>query len=497
MTVVLDGGSLTLDRLVAVARGGEAVTVSAEAIERMAASRARAERVLERGDAVYGMTTGLGQHKRHRIDPAEVQRFNAELIDNHRIGHGPAAPADVVRATMVRLVNGFAKGTVGVRPELAQRIAAALNDGESPEVRLLGSSGEADLAPLADLAHALFHGFALQAKEGLALVNNNAFSTGLAALAIADATDLLDTMTVAGALDLEAFGANLSTLHPAVGVLRPYAGLQAELSGLRAALRGSTLWEPGAARNLQDPLSYRGIAQIGGAARDALAFARGQLGVELNAHHDNPIVLPDEDRLISAGNYEALPMAAALDFLRIGLAPALTAALERAMKLLQTPLSGLPGGLSEIEGLTHGGMGAISWSAHALTAEARLLAQPVSFELATTTPEEGIGDRITMAPLSARRLAEQVSLGQRIVAVELLCATQAVDLRRPSALGALAAAAHALVRARVAFAGRGVPYPADLTPLTDLVASGELAGLLRAQPTRIDSSTSSANGTDM
>jgi histidine ammonia-lyase len=479
MTVVLDGQSLTLDAVVSVARGGEKAAVSAEALERMAASRARVERVLARGDDVYGMSTGLGQHKRHRVGSAEVELFNRQLIDNHRIGHGPPAPHDVVRATMLRLANGFAKGTVGVRPVLAERIVEALNAGERPVVRMLGSAGEADLAPLADLAHALFDGFPLQAKEGLALVNNNAFSTALAALAVADAADLLDTMTVAGALDLEAFAANLSTLHPAVGELRPYAGLTAELSGLRAALRGSSLWGPGAARNLQDPLSYRGIAQIGGAARDVLNFARTQVTVELNAHHDNPIVLPDEDRVISAGNYEALPIAAALDFLRIGLAPALTAALERAMKLLQTPLSGLPGGLSEAEGLTHGGLGAISWSAHALTAEARLLAQPVSYELATTTPEEGIGDRITMAPLSARRLIEQISLGHRIVAVELLCAAQAVDLRRPPSLGELTVTTHGLVRERIPFAGRGVPYPSDLTALTELVASGRLAILLR------------------
>jgi histidine ammonia-lyase len=479
MTVVLDGESLTSAGMVAVARGGEKVAVSAEALERMAASRARAERVLARGDAVYGMTTGLGQHKRHRLDPVETERFNTELIGNHRIGHGPLAPDDVVRATMVRLVNGFAKATVGVRPVLAERIMEALNAGDRPAVRMLGSCGEADLAPLGDLAHALFGGFALQAKEGLALVNNNSFSTALATLAIADAADLLDAMTVAGALDLEAFAANLSTLHPAVGTLRPYPGLQAELSGLRAALRGSALWGPGAPRNLQDPLSYRSIAQIGGAARDALGFAQAQLSVELNSHHDNPIVLPDEDLVISAGNYESLPMAAALDFVRIGLAPALTAALERAMKLLQTPLSGLPGGLSEAEGLTHGGLGAISWSAHALTAEARLLAQPVSYELATTTPEEGIGDRITMAPLAARRLTEQVCLGRRILAVELLCAAQAIDLRRPAALGELTAVAHRLVRDRIPFAGSGVPYPSDLRPLIELVGSRRLSILLR------------------
>jgi histidine ammonia-lyase len=479
MTVALDGESLTLADVLAVARGGEVVALAPGAIERMAESRGRVERVLGRQDAVYGMTTGLGQHKRHRIAAEQVELFNRQLIDSHRIGQGSPAPPDVVRATMLRLANGFAKGTTGVRPVLAERLVGALNAGEEPEVRVLGSCGEADLAPLGDLAHGLFDGFALQAKEGLALVNNNAFSTGFAALALSDARELLDSITLAGAMDLEAFRANLSTLHAAVGDLRPYPGLQAELAGLRAALAGSSLWEPGAARNLQDPLSYRGIAQLGGAARDALRFALGQLAIELNAHHDNPIVVPGEDLVISAGNYESLAMAAALDFTRIALAPSLTASLERAMKLLQTPLSGLPGGLSEQEGLTFGGLGAISWSAHALTAEARLLAQPVSYELATTTPEEGIGDRITMAPLGARRLAEQVALGRRIVAIELLCSAQAIELRDAGRLGSLTTRGLRLVRDVVAFAGRDQPYPSDLEPLVGLVRSGVLAELVR------------------
>lgn len=479
MTVLIDGSSLAVSELVAVAREHEPVALAPGTVERMAESRARAEQVLARGDAVYGMTTGLGQHKRHRIAADQVELFNRRLIDNHRIGHGDPAPADVVRATMVRLANGFAKGTTGVRPLLAQRLIAALNDGEQPLVRVLGSSGTADLAPLADLAHALFGDVALQAKEGLALVNNNAFSTAFAALALSDAGDLVDTISLAGALDMEAFGANVSILHDAVGELRPYPGLQTELAALRAALAGSRLWQEGTARNLQDPLSYRGIAQVGGAARDALAFALGQLAIELNGHHDNPIVVPGEPLIVSAGNYEAIAIASALDFVRIALAPSLTSALERAMKLLQTPLSGLPGGLSEREGLTFGGLGAISWSAHALTAEARLLAQPVSYELATTTPEEGIGDRITMAPLAARRLAEQVSLGRRVVAIELECAAQAVELRDAGPLGASTRRALELVRSEVDFAGADRPYPSDLEGLVALIASGAFAAVVR------------------
>ena len=256
--------------------------------------------------------------------------------------------------------------------------------------------------------------------------------------------------------------------------------MRTELEGLRAALEGSYLWAPGAARNLQDPLSYRGVVQIGGAARDALAYALSALSIELNAHHDNPVVLAGEERIVSAGCYEALPLAAAVDFARIALAPALTASAERAVKLLQPPLSGLPGGLAEREGLGFGGMGAVSWALHALTAEARLLAAPVSFELATTTPEEGIGDRITMAPLAARRLSEQVALGRRILAVGLMISAQALDLRAPGRLGAVTGAVRGLVRERIGFAGAGDPYPADLEPLVELVASGALAHALAA-----------------
>jgi histidine ammonia-lyase len=210
-------------------------------------------------------------------------------------------------------------------------------------------------------------------------------------------------------------------------------------------------------------------------------FACNQLAIELNAHHDNPLVLPDEDRIVSVGCYDIVPLVGALDYLRIALAPALTACTERGVKLLQAPLSGLPSGLAEREGLGWGGMGAISWAAHALTAEARLLAQPVSFELATTTPEEGIGDRITMAPLAARRLSEQVDLGHRILAVGLVCAAQALDLRKPPRLGRITGEVRTEVRARAQFAGSGAPYPADLEPVVDLVRSGGVAEPLRAR----------------
>jgi histidine ammonia-lyase len=254
--------------------------------------------------------------------------------------------------------------------------------------------------------------------------------------------------------------------------VRPYPGIVHTLARFRELLEGSSLWDPGAARNLQDPLTFRCLPQVHGAVREAFAFTRAQLELELNASQENPLVLPAEDRIISVANFDILPLAAALDFLRIALAPALTSACERAAKLLQGPLTGLPDSLAPRQGLAENSLGELGVAAQALTAEARLLAQPVSFEVVTSTPAEGIEDRMTMAPLAARRLSEMVELGERLTAVELVIAAQAVDLRAPRALGAGTRRAHALVRERVPFMGEGDPLPADLEPVRELVRSG-------------------------
>ena len=244
----------------------------------MRRARALADRALEAGEPVYGITTGVGVRKRATVALGEQVAFNARLILNHLVGQGAAAPVDAVRATMLVLLNGFARGASAAGPELAQRVAAALNERRHPEVRMLGSLGEADLAPMGDLAHGLVGPDAhLEPGEGLALLNNNAFSTGLAALAVADFERLLETALVAGALDLEAFGANLSIVDPAAARERPYPGLAATIADLRRLLDGSALFAAGAGRNLQDPLTFRCLPQVHGAARDALGYARAQL----------------------------------------------------------------------------------------------------------------------------------------------------------------------------------------------------------------------------
>jgi histidine ammonia-lyase len=472
MTVVLTGHDLTLEEVVRVARQSEPVELQPEAAERMREARAVVDRAVERGDPVYGVTTGVASRKRVSVDADDVAEFNRRLLRSHRVGQGSDAPGEIVRAMLVRMANGFAAGTTGVRPEVAERLIAALNSGESPRVRVLGSVGQSDLAPNADLASSLFDGFELAAGEALWLVNNNSFSTGYAAIALADTESLLETLHVAGALDLEAFRANLSIIHPDVARTRPYPGLRMSLERLRDLLDGSALWAAGAARNLQDPLSYRGLPEVLGSAREAVEFGREQLTVELNSFSSNPLVVVAEDRLLSVSSLDVAPLAAALDFVRIALAAVLTAANERQMKLLQAPFSGLPDGLAAREGLHQDGLAEYGNAGQALASEARLLAQPVSFELASTTQAEGIEDRVTMAPLAARRLAEMVSLGEGIVAIELVVAAQAVELRGSKPLGNGTQRAFDLVRERFPFVGEGETIQPDLDGVRELVRAG-------------------------
>jgi histidine ammonia-lyase len=326
---------------------------------------------------------------------------------------------------------------------------------------------------MADLASGVLDGYALAAREGLAMLNSGAFSTGLAALAMHDAERILDAATVAAALDLEAFAANPSPLHEGVARVRPYPGLARALADLRAALDGSALWTA-APRRLQDPLSFRNAAPILGAARDALAFAAAQVAIELNASQENPVVLLEEGRMISCANFELLPLSQALDVARLGLAPVLTSASERLIKLLQAPHTGLTDGL-QAPGTSHeNGLSELAWTAQALAPEARLLAAPVSAEIASSSQAEGIEDRISLAPLSARRTAEMCDLGARLLAVGLVVSCQAVEMRGRSPLGAGTGRALAQVRELVPHLDAAGSVHPDLEPLSALVASGAL-----------------------
>jgi histidine ammonia-lyase len=474
VTISLTGSDLTIEDVVAVARRIEPVSLDPDARESMDRAREVVDRALERGDDVYGLTRAIGSLNRVAVSgaPGETRTFDRSLIERHRVGQGPSAPPEVVRAMIVCMANTLARGFAGVRPIVVDELLLLLG-GNEPDVRILGSIGQADLSANADLAAAIPDGLPLVAGEGLALLNNNAFSVGWSVLALAEVGTLLGAMEASAALALEGFAANPSSIHAAVAEARPYEGLTATLGALREHLEGSAFFEPGHARNLQDPLSFRNAAHVLGAARDVLAFARRQVSIELNAAQGNPLVLVPEDRVISVANFEALPIASAMDALRLGLAHAVGASAERSVKLLEHSWSGLPTGLTPQESDT--GLAIHGIVVQAIAAETRSLARPVSLELSSASLAGGIEDHGTMAPLAARRTSEMVALAERVTAVELLVAAQAVELREEAPSGRGTSRTHAAVRKVVPFVGEGDPLPDDIDPLVGLVRSGRLS----------------------
>jgi histidine ammonia-lyase len=473
--VVLTGFDLTLEELVDVARTGRSAVLQPDTVERMRRTRAVIERALQRGEIVYGLSTGVGVNRRVSVDPADAADAGIAMLHEHRVGQGTPAPVEVVRGTMLRLANHLARGTPGVRPELAERLVEALNAGETPVVRRLGSVGQADLAALADLASGLFESYPLAPGESLALLDNNAFSTSWAALSLFDTGELTETLDVAGALSLEAFAANLQSVHEAVAAARPFPGLGRSLARIRQLLHGSAQWNADAARSLQDPLSFRSVPQVHGTLRDALGFAEGQLAIELNASQGNPIVVPEEDRLISVANFDAVPLAHALDVVRIAIASAVTSSCERAMKLLDASRSGLRTGLASGDDPASLGLAVLGVAAQALAVEARTLAQPVSHELASTTEAEGTEDRTSIASLGARRLTEQLDLAFRVLAIELAVAARALVLRPVSPMGGGTGRVLSTIREVLPWVEGEVATPPDVERLIDPLRSGLLA----------------------
>jgi histidine ammonia-lyase len=475
MTVVLTGTDLTANELYRVANDGERVELAPDAIAHMNTSRAVVEAALERGAPVYGLTTGVGVRQRVRLEVEEIDSYNRLVVLNHRIAFGPPAPEPIVRATLLRLANGFARGTAGVRPELAQYVVQSLNENRLPTVRSSGSLGQADIGPMADIAFEVMSHLTLTANEGLALVNNNAYSTACAALAVIQTSRLANTLELVASLDLEALGASVDLLDPAIAQQRASPGVARSLAIIRHCLAGSYLFEDDAARNLQDPLTFRSTPLVHGNLRDTIDFAARQLQIELNAPQENPMVLGDDDRIVAVSNFDIIALAASLDYSRIALATTLTSACERTVKLLQAPMTGLPEGLAPKHGLSQDGLSEFGKAAQAVTLEARLLAQPVSFEVASSTDAEGFADRVTMAPLAARRLAEMTALGNRLAAIALVVSCQAIDLRHPAQQGQLTRVAHQAVREHVPLIRQGDVIPQNLDALVERVAEGDFS----------------------
>ena len=495
--IILSGEGLTVDGVLAVARGRAKVGLDADALVRVRAAREVVDRVLASGESVYGLNTGLGSLARHHIPIEEIAAFSFATVADQVSSYGRPLPTDTVRAMMVTRVNGMLRAGVGVRRELIELIVALLNAGVHPIVRMVGSVGQGDLSEMADIGKVLigrgwaeFEGdpmtgeqalaraglepITLGPKEALGLISANCVTMGRGSLVLVDAADLIDSMQIAAALSFEAFAANLSIIHPAAALARPHSGPVTAMARLRELLEDSDLWRPGAARNLQDPLSIRCVPQTHGAVYDALSVVRGIMEIEVNSAGDNPLVLVEEDAIVSVGNFDVTSLAMAFDYVRLGIAHASQVANERVQKLLWRHFSGLPTGLALHEGPT-GGLRPLGRSFAALASEARFLANPVSLDYRGQLAE-GVEDHASMAPLAVSTTSALVSLAHRLIALELIIAAQAIDLRGgPERLGRGTSRAYALVREFARTLTDETEWNANVEGLATLVGDGGLA----------------------
>lgn len=490
----LDGSSLRLDDVVAVARGGREVRLAAAARARMAAARRMVEQVLARGETVYGITTGFGELASTSIPPEQARQLQLNLVRSHAAGVGPQLPRDVVRAMMLLRANGLAAGRSGVRPELAGLLLSCLNRGVLPVVPAQGSVGASgDLAPLAHIALVLIGegraqvdgailpgGEALAArdlapltlepKEGLALVNGTQATTAIGALAIHDAEAVLAAAVTAAAMSVEALRGSHTPFADALQQARPQPG-QARIAALLRTLLAESAIEASHrdCGKVQDPYTLRCIPQVLGASLDALDYCRGVVERELNAVTDNPLCFPEDGTVLSGGNFHAQPVALAMDFLKVAVAEIASFSERRTYLLLDGARSGLPPFLAANPGLESGLMIAQNTAA-ALASENKVLAHPASVDSLPTSA--GQEDHVSMGPVAARQAAQIVENTARVVAIELLCAAQGLDWLAPLRPGQGVALAYERVRrAAPRLAGDRV-LSEDIEALAELVRSG-------------------------
>jgi histidine ammonia-lyase len=482
---------------VRAARGGAKVALSAEARKRVVAARAVVERLARSDEAIYGVNSALGANTGKPIPRDELAAYQQRAVRARAVGVGTPFPTDVVRAMMFARAAGMAAGGSGVSPEVLDALIALLNAGVHPVVPSKGSIGVADLAPLSHLALPLFgegsaeyHGeilpgevalqraalkpIALGAKDGIALISANAATVGHAALVVNDAARMLDALNIAAALSFEGFRAHLSPLDPRAQAARPAPGQNDIATRLRSLIGGSTLWQSGAARRVQDPLSLRCVTQVHGAALAALRTARDHVELELNSAADSPLVLADNGEMLSTGNFHIPGLAIAFETLGLAFAHAALLCVARCQKLFNPALSGLPLQLTT-RGPEHSGFATVQKTLTALYDEIRHDANPATLD--SLPVSEAVEDHAPMAPLVVAKTAAIVAKLQYLVAIELLAAAQAVDLRElpQAALGQGTRAAYTTVRARVPRLDEDRPLGPDIEIIATLLAAGGIA----------------------
>jgi len=495
--ILLDGDSLTLDRIVAIADDFVEVGLAPDAARRVAAARDVVARKARGDEAVYGINTGFGALAETAIPRAALGALQLNLLRSHAAGVGEPLPVPIVRATMALRANVLAKGFSGIRRETLDALIAMLNRRVHPVVPSRGSVGASgDLAPLAHLALVIIgegaaavgrgpivsgaealraaglEPITLEAKEGLALINGTQPSTAAAALAVSGALRLARAADIAAALSIDGLRGSIRPFDSRIHDARPHPGQRAAASNILALLAGSGINASHEhCGRVQDAYSLRCAAQVHGAARDAIQYALQTIAIEANAATDNPMVFADGDEIVSGGNFHGAPVALASDALVLALAQLATISERRCDRLVNPALSGLPAFLTPESGLQSGYMIA-QVTAAALTSEIKTLAHPASVDTIPTSANRE--DHVSMSMGAALKAVRALEIARLVVAVEILCACQAIDLLAPIATSAPLARVHRRVRSVVPRLADDRPPSPDITAIAELIADGAL-----------------------
>jgi histidine ammonia-lyase len=492
--IALDGQSLTIEQVVAVARRNAAISLTDEAEKQVERSRQMAEKMLREQKVVYGITTGFGKFADVVISGEDVSRLQENLIMSHACGLGEPYPAEVVRAMMVLRINALAKGYSGIRLKTLQLLIDMCNRGVHPVIPQQGSLGASgDLAPLSHMVlvmlgkgEAEYQGkrmpgadalksaglapIRLQAKEGLALINGTQAMTALLCLALYDARIVLESAEVIAAMTVEALRGIPKAFDPQLHLVRPHPGQQESARRLLLHLEGSQRTSEQGELRVQDPYSLRCIPQVHGATRDTLEYVWSAVTRECNSVTDNPILFPETGDVISGGNFHGQPMALVADFLAIAVSELANISERRTERLVNPHLSGLPGFLTENGGL-HSGFMITQYAAASIVSENKVLCHPASVDSIPSSANQE--DHVSMGTTAARKLRTVVGNTAKVLAIEYLAAAQAIDFGHGK-LGTGTQKAYERLRREVPRLFHDREMHADMAKAEEIVRSGDL-----------------------
>jgi len=508
MTITLDGSGLTLEKLVRIARCGEQVELHPDALERIRVCRAMLEEKLAAREIMYGTNTGIGEFSEVVLDDEQVQQFQRYLIYNHAAGIGEPAPIEYVRAALAGRINVHAHGNSGCRPEITLTLVEMLNKGVTPVVCQKGSVGACgDLAPMAQAALLLmgegeaFYGGErlpgreamqragipipdLQARDGLAAINGANLLTAMSALQLYDMERWLKQAEIACAMSLEALLANLKPYDTRLHELRGFPGAVRSARNIMKCIAGSDLASGKMKTKVQDAYSMRSSPQVIGAARDALAWARQQVEIELNGVGDNPIFLPEYRLTLTGANFQGTPVSLPMDMAGAALTMVCVLSERRLNRLTNPALSaGLPAFLTKGAGMFSGLM-LSQYTADSLIVEQRILSMPASIQSIPAAADQE--DFVSMGMNTAIKNGQILDNACGVLGIEFMAAAQALDFRdfQP---GRGVQRAREVIRRRVAHLDEDRPLYPDHNRMKELVRTGEILEEVEAEIGSLDS----------